>query len=199
MKTKFNEFAKLEFDVDDVISKIEIYSNSINIRKSTNYINNILINSELCKFYKDYYVYNDVKVKKLPVPESIYDFEELFLRLDLELNKNKNYLYNNMIFFLKEYLVYINYFPYVLDYRDKQWEVDFIVAKDGKVKQLIQVSYNISSEKTLKREINGLVKAAKKFKCENLVLINFDEEKEVKANGHTIQLVPAAEWLVNNK
>lgn len=84
-------------------------------------------------------------------------------------------------------------------YRDKQWEVDFIVAKDGKVKQLIQVSYNISSEKTLKREINGLVKAAKKFKCENLVLINFDEEKEVKANGHTIQLVPAAEWLVNNK
>lgn len=83
----------------------------------------------------------------------------------------------------------------VFYYRDKQWEVDFIVAKDGKVKQLIQVSYDISSEKTLKREINGLVKAAEKFKCENLLLINFDEDEEMERNGHTIQLIPAAEWL----
>ncbi len=125
MKTKFNEFAKLDFDVDDVISKIEIYTDSINIRKSTNYINNILINSELCKFYKDYYDYNDVKVKKLPVPKSVYDLEEIFLRLDLELNKNINYGYNNMIFYLKEYLIYISYFPYILEYRDKQWEKIF--------------------------------------------------------------------------
>ena len=84
----------------------------------------------------------------------------------------------------------------VFYYRDKQWEVDFIVAKDGKVEQLIQVSYDISSEKTLKREINGLVKAAEKFKCENLLLINFDEDEEVERNGHTLQLIPAAEWLV---
>ena len=84
----------------------------------------------------------------------------------------------------------------VFYYRDKQWEVDFIVAKDGKVEQLIQVSYDISSEKTLKREINGLVKAAEKFKCENLLLINFDEDEEVERNGHIIQLIPVTEWLV---
>jgi uncharacterized protein len=83
----------------------------------------------------------------------------------------------------------------VFYYRDKQWEVDFIVAKDGKVEQLIQVSYDISSEKTLKREINGLVKAAEKFKCENLLLINFDEDREEEKNGHTIQFISAAEWL----
>ena len=86
----------------------------------------------------------------------------------------------------------------VFYYRNSQWEIDFIVAKNGQVNQLIQVSYNISSEKTRKREINGLVKGAEKFKCENLLLINFDEQTEIEKDGHTIQIVPAAEWLTGN-
>jgi len=85
----------------------------------------------------------------------------------------------------------------VFYYRDQQCEVDFLTAKEGKVQQLIQVSYNISSEKTLKREISGLIKAAEMFKCENLLLINFDAEQDIEKNGHTIHIVPAAEWLCN--
>ena len=84
---------------------------------------------------------------------------------------------------------------YVFCYRDKQWEVDFVIAKSGKVEQLIQVSYDISAEKTLNREINALLKAATKFHCENLLLINFDEDREVEKNGYTIRMIPAAEWL----
>lgn len=83
----------------------------------------------------------------------------------------------------------------VFYYRDRQWEVDFVIAKNGNVLQLMQVSYDISSEKTRKREINGLVKAAGKFKCENLLLINMDEAGEVEKDGHKILIVPAAEWL----
>jgi predicted AAA+ superfamily ATPase len=86
----------------------------------------------------------------------------------------------------------------VFYYRNSQWEIDFIVAKNGQVNQLIQVSYNINSEKTRKREINGLVRGAEKFKCENLLLINFDEQAEIEKDGHTIQIVPAAEWLTGN-
>jgi len=122
MKTKFNEFVKFDLDVEGTINKIESHSESISIRKSRNYINNILIESELCKFYKEYNDFKGVKVKKLPVPQSIYDLEELFLRLDLELNKNINHSYNNMIYYLKEYLIYVSYFPHILEYRDKQWE-----------------------------------------------------------------------------
>ena len=83
----------------------------------------------------------------------------------------------------------------VFYYRDKQWEVDFVIAKSGKVEQLVQVSYDISAEKTLNREINALLKAATKFHCENLLLINFDEDREVEKNGYTIRMIPAAEWL----
>lgn len=84
----------------------------------------------------------------------------------------------------------------VFYYRDRQWEVDFVVAKNGNVSQLIQVSYDISSDKTRKREINGLAKAADKFKCEDLLLISMDEDGIARKDGHTIKLVPAAEWLV---
>jgi hypothetical protein len=61
------------------------------------------------------------------------------------------------------------------------------------------VSYDISSEKTLRREISGLIKAAEMFKCENLLLINFDAEQDVEKKGHAIHVVPAAEWLCQNR
>ncbi len=85
----------------------------------------------------------------------------------------------------------------VFYYRDKQCEVDFIVTSRGKVEQLIQVSYDISSEKTLNRETNALIRAAGLFKCKNLLIINFDTEQEIQKEGYDIKVVPAAEWLIN--
>lgn len=79
-------------------------------------------------------------------------------------------------------------------YRDKQWEEDFVIAKGGKVEQLVQVSYDISTEKSLHREVNALLKAAAKFHCEKLLLINFDEDCE-EENGHIIRMSSASEWL----
>ena len=81
-------------------------------------------------------------------------------------------------------------------YRDRQWEVDFMVVKDGTVEQLIQVSYDISSNKTRQRELNALVKASEKFHCDDLLLINMDYEEQVTVKGHKISIVPAAEWLI---
>lgn len=83
----------------------------------------------------------------------------------------------------------------VFYYRDPQWEVDFVVAKDGVVEQLIQVSYDISNEKTRKREMRGLLNGARKFKCNNLLLISMEENGEEIINGYTIQKESASEWL----
>lgn len=80
-------------------------------------------------------------------------------------------------------------------YRESQWEVDFIVAKNGVVRQLMQVSYYISNEKTYNREIRGLVNAAKKFHCDNLLLINTEDEGDVVKGEFTIRKVLASEWL----
>lgn len=82
-------------------------------------------------------------------------------------------------------------------YRDRQWEVDFMVTKDGQVEQLIQVSYDISNEKTKQREINALVKAAEKFHCDNLLLINMDVDGQFLSKGHTVRIMLATDWLLS--
>lgn len=80
-------------------------------------------------------------------------------------------------------------------YRESQWEVDFIVAKNGIVQQLIQVSYEITNDKTRNRELRGLLNGAKKFNCNNLLLINMDESGDETKNDVVIHKVQASEWL----
>ena len=85
----------------------------------------------------------------------------------------------------------------VFYYKETSSQVDFVVAKDGNVQELIQVSYDISTEKTRNREIRGLKNAAKKLKCNNLTLITFEEHETIEEEGYTINIVPATEWLLN--
>ena len=84
----------------------------------------------------------------------------------------------------------------VFYYKEESSQVDFVIAKDGNVRELIQVSYDISTEKTRNREIRGLKNAAKKLKCNNLTLITFEEHETIEEDGYTINVIPATEWLL---
>jgi predicted AAA+ superfamily ATPase len=57
-----------------------------------------------------------------------------------------------------------------------QNEVDFVVKEKTKIKQLIQVCYNIEDYDTKKREIRALIKASKELKCKNLIIITYDKD-----------------------
>ena len=84
----------------------------------------------------------------------------------------------------------------VFYYKDASSQVDFVIAKDGNVQELIQVSYDISTEKTRNREIRGLKNASKKLNCNNLTLITFEEHGTIEEDGYTINVIPATEWLL---
>lgn len=62
---------------------------------------------------------------------------------------------------------------------------------------MIQVSYEITSEKTRNREIRGLKNVAQKLKCKKLTLITFEEYETIEEDGLTINVIPATEWLLN--
>lgn len=81
-------------------------------------------------------------------------------------------------------------------YKEDTFQVDFLVAKDGNVQELIQVSYDVSSEKARTREVRGLVNAAKKLKCKNLTLVTFEINETIEAEGYTIKAIAATEWLL---
>lgn len=72
---------------------------------------------------------------------------------------------------------------------------DFVVSDGGKPVELIQVSYDISTQKTRNRELNGLLAGAKALKCDKLTLITFDTAETVTMGDKTIEIVSATDWL----
>jgi predicted AAA+ superfamily ATPase len=75
-------------------------------------------------------------------------------------------------------------------------EVDFVIKKDFSVKQLIQVTYASSKDEIEKREINALLKASGLLNCDDLLIITWDYEDEIKANNKTIKCLPLWKWLL---
>lgn len=73
-------------------------------------------------------------------------------------------------------------------------ECDFVVCDGNNVLKAIQVSYDISSEKTLRREINGLLTAAKNTGCNNLLLLTDHEYGEIEKDGRHISIRPVYDW-----
>jgi len=80
--------------------------------------------------------------------------------------------------------------------KERSGECDFVVCDGGRVLQCIQVSYDISSDKTLKREVNGLLLANRQTKCENLLLLTDHKFDDIEKDGHHISVRPVYEWSI---
>jgi predicted AAA+ superfamily ATPase len=82
-------------------------------------------------------------------------------------------------------------------------EVDFLVKEGLKVKQLIQVCWNINEYRTKEREIKALLKASKELNCKNLLVITEDcdaeEEIEVKDESYKVKFLSLWKWLLENR
>ena len=79
---------------------------------------------------------------------------------------------------------------------DRAFECDFLLCKGNVVKQAIQVSYDVSTPKTRKREINGLLAAAKKTGCADLLLLTDHDYENVEVDGREIKVRPVYNWAV---
>lgn len=79
---------------------------------------------------------------------------------------------------------------------DRSGECDFIVCRGNTVIQAVQVSYDISAKKTRSREIKGLLLAARKTGCSNLLLLTDNENNIVTESGQTIKIQPVYDWCL---
>ena len=112
-------------------------------------------------------------------PKKVYVVDNGFVQSTaFNLSENLGRLLENQVFVE---LLRRGYIPgqtlfYYRTRNDK--EIDFVTRKGTKVEQLIQVCYDMTSEKTRKRELDALVEAAEELHCDNLVIItNYGEEK----------------------
>ena len=119
------------------------------------------------------------------------------------MNARKNALAKDNLGWRLESLVYlelcrkygIGYDIYY--YKTDSYEVDFVVCHRATVVELVQVAYDISSEKTLHRETSALVKAGASLKCDTLTLVSAFEERVLDVKGLTVNVRAAYKWLLS--
>ncbi|MBI4121717.1 MAG: hypothetical protein HY461_00135, partial [Parcubacteria group bacterium] len=75
-------------------------------------------------------------------------------------------------------------------------EIDFVLKEGYKVTELIQVSHDSTGNAVEEREVKALIEAGKELKVEKLSVVTWNEKREVKKDGMTIQFRPLWEWLL---
>lgn len=82
-------------------------------------------------------------------------------------------------------------------YKDARHECDFVICDGRHVCAAYQVSYDMSSTKARKREIEGAVAAAKALRLERVTIVTYDETDEIThSSGVVLDVVAASDWLV---
>lgn len=79
-------------------------------------------------------------------------------------------------------------------------EVDFVVVKEGRVRELIQVAYSLEEERAVSREVRSLLKAKELLNCGDLKIITWNDEWERKfswwGESGVVRAIPLWKWLL---
>lgn len=128
-------------------------------------------------------------------PKKVYVVDNGFVQSTaFNLSENLGRLLENQVFVE---LLRRGYIPgqtlfYYRTRNDK--EIDFVTRKGTKVEQLIQVCYDMTSEKTRKRELDALVEAAEELHCDNLLVITNNQEEEIEWKDKGIVVKPVSQF-----
>ena len=128
-------------------------------------------------------------------PKKVYVVDNGFVQSTaFNLSENLGRLLENQVFVE---LLRRGYIPgqtlfYYRTRNDK--EIDFVTRKGAKVEQLIQVCYDMTSEKTRKRELDALVEAAEELHCDDLLVITNLQEEKIEWKDKGIVVKPVSQF-----
>ena len=129
--------------------------------------------------------------KQILNPKKSYFIDNgLVKRIGFSFSDNSGHLLENLVFIellRRGEKVY---------YYSKSQECDFVTEEDKRVTAAIQVCYTFTSEKTKKREIDGLIDAMNTCKLQSGLIITDDTEEEIINDGRKITIIPAWKWLL---
>jgi len=123
--------------------------------------------------------------KKAVNPSKVYGIDPAFKHA-MSFNEDTGRIVENAVFLeLRRRGILPSYFL-------KKQEVDFY-WENGK---LINACYDLSDEKTKKREFNGLLEAMQFMDLQESVLVNWDKKDTIKIEDKFIHLIPLWEFLL---
>lgn len=132
---------------------------------------------------------NKLKIMK-KAPQKVYIVDNGFVSAKaFNLSENLGRLLENQVFIellRRGYDTEKSLF-YYRSRNDK--ETDFVTRKGTHVECLIQVCYDLSSERTLRREVDSIIECAGELKCDKLIIITMNENRTIEKNGYKIEVV----------
>ncbi len=127
--------------------------------------------------------------KQLVNPKKIYSVDNgLSYVNSTSFSEDKGKMLENMVFLnLRKNSKEIFYFK-------GRNECDFLIKEGTKIKQALQVCYELN-EDNKNREVNGLIEAIEKFNLREGLIITFDQDDEFEAKGRKIIVKSVWKWL----
>lgn len=153
------------------------------IKKFVGYLSDSFLISEVSKF--------DFSIKKQIVNEKkIYVSDIGFInRISMRYTKDIGRLLENLVFTILIVNFDVHYFH-------SSGECDFICSQDNQLLFAIQVCTELN-EQNEKREISGLLNAAKILNIKKLFILTSDTEKSIEIEEHVISIIPVWKWFLN--
>ncbi|MCD8302549.1 MAG: ATP-binding protein [Prevotellaceae bacterium] len=137
------------------------------------------------------------KSKERVVGEKVYPVDVALM------NKREGAMAGNNLGWRLETIVYIELLRRcrnkgldIYYYTDRSSECDFMICRNNETLLCVQVAYDISSPNTLRREVSGLLLAAKATACRNLLLLTDHQYEDIEKNGYVIAVRPVYDWLL---
>jgi len=176
---------------------------SYNQLKNDLELNSVANVKKFCGYLSEPYLFfylprysSKVKIQRKS-PQKAYVVDNGFIRTrSFELSPNDDRLLENLVFIE---LLRRNYRPglELFYYRTRNnKEVDFVCRQGNRVTTLIQVCFDVSSVRTLKRETGSLLEAGSELGCDHLQVLTWDRESEMAEQNHRIDILPAWKWLL---
>ncbi|GBU22238.1 hypothetical protein R80B4_02144 [Fibrobacteres bacterium R8-0-B4] len=82
-----------------------------------------------------------------------------------------------------------------LFYFGGKYECDFLRVEKQSAVELVQVCWSIDNPATERREVNGLMEAARATGCKNLKIVTANAEKRLMEDGFEIEVLPAWRFM----
>jgi len=115
---------------------------------------------------------------KYALQGSISEDRGAFLENAVYLHLRRQHPFGNGLFYFKE-----------------NHECDFLRVEKQSAIELVQVCWNLDDPDTERREVNGLMEAARATGCKNLKIVTSDTEKRITEDGTEITVLPAWKFM----
>ena len=180
------------------ISKLHNNLKSIGIDTGKATVDEYLEYAESVYFFDYITCYSFKLIEALKTPRKVYCVDNSFITAIAQKTTSElGAMYELAVF---HSLTYNNESLHYWKSKQNNYECDFVVVNHNKVTQLVQVSYDVTNNDTLQREIRGLLHASNELNCKNLYIINNNISKIDNYDWfgikRKIEFVPLWKWLL---